>query len=229
MTASVVTRRFAAALLLLLAVGLAACSSDDGGTESAGGDTTTDATEGTDDTSGEDDGPTAEQCAALGSLPDAQADVEELVALFPEELQEDVRQFREEAVAYLDSIDPATGEPTAPEPQGSEALLAFSEGCSEAGGDDTGPATATFTYGDIQVTGESAVISVSGACSDGSFPTDVELVYGPFSATAAGEDLGGGEYSFTIDVAAGATAEQLQVELGLEPDFIDSSITGTCG
>lgn len=134
---------------------------------------------------------------------------------------------------YLDSFDPETGEPTAPEPQASEALGEFADACSEAGGsgggDDDGPAVAEFAFGDIQIDGEAAVISVSGECSDGTYPTDVELSYGPFGDVAPAADLGGGEYEFTIDVVAGATPEQLQVELGLEPDMIETSITGTCG
>lgn len=84
MTASVVTRRLAAALLLVLVAGLGACSSDDGGTESAAEETATDATGDATDGGDESEGPTAEQCTALGSLPGDQADVEELVALFPE-------------------------------------------------------------------------------------------------------------------------------------------------
>ncbi len=227
------TRRFAATLILLLAVGLSACSSDDGGTESAGEGTT--ATEASDDSGGDDGGfePTVEQCEAVGSVPEDAAALEETVALFPEDLQEDVRQFGDDLAAYVTSFDDQTGEPSAPEPEPSEALTPVFETCSELlATDDTTPAgggEATFTYGSIQIAGESAVISVSGECTDGTFPTGVELVFGPFSDIATAADLGGGEYEFTIDVAAGATEAQLQDELGLDPESIETSITGTCG
>lgn len=236
-----VTRRFAFVLLVLLAVGLAACSSDDGGTESAGDGTTAEASDDGED--GDDAGgfePTVEQCEAVGSVPEDAAALDETVALFPEDLQEDVRQFGDDLAAYVTSFDDQTGEPSAPEPEPSEALTPVFETCTELlAGDDGGttdPNTAEFAFGDIRINGETAIISVSGACSDGTYPTEVELVYGPFSAVAPGVDLAtvgrasvGGEYEFTIDVAAGATEAALQDELGLDPESIESSITGTCG
>ena len=231
MSASV-TRRFAATLLLLFAVGLTACSSDDGGTESAGDGTTVEAS---DDSGGDDGGfePTVEQCEAVGSVPEDAAALDKTVASFPEELQDDVRQFGEDLAAYVTSFDDQTGEPSEPQPEPSEALAPVFETCSDLlATDDTTPAgggEAAFTFGAIQVAGGSAVVSVSGECTDGTFPTEVELVYGPFSTVATASDLGGGEYEFTIDVADGATEAQLQDELGLDPESIESSITGTCG
>lgn len=237
MSASV-TRRFAATLLLLLAVGLAACSSDDGGTESAGDGTTVEASDDGGDTGGFE--PTVEQCEAVSSVPEDAAALDDTVASFPEDLQDDVRQFSEDLVTFVTSFDDATGEPSAPEPEPSEALTPVFEACTELlAGDDSGatdPNTAVFTYNEMVITGETATILVSGACSDGTYPTEVELVYGPFSAVAPGVDLAtvgrasvGGEYEFTIDVAAGATEAQLQDELGLDPESIEGSITGTCG
>lgn len=226
------TTRLTLGLVALLFVGLSACSSSDGsggGDESAGGTTT----EASDDAGGDTaDAATEEQCQAIGNVPEDAAALDETVARFPEDLQDDVRQFSEDLVAYVTSFDDETGEPTGSAPEPTEALTAFTAGCAEllGGGDggDTGPAQPTFTYGGIQVTGETAVVSVTGQCSDGSFPTEVELVYGPFSDVAPAQDLGGGEYEFTIDVTAGATEDQLQSELGLEPDLIDASIESTC-
>lgn len=227
------TKRLALGLVALLLVGLSACSSSGGSGGSGGGDESAgDTTTETSDGGGTEDAATEEQCQAIGNVPEDAAALDETVALFPEDLQDDVRQFSEDLVAYVTSVDDETGEPTGTAPEATEALTAFTAGCAEllGGGDggDAGPAQPTFTYGGIQVTGETAVISVTGQCSDGSFPTEVELVYGPFSDVAPGQDLGGGEYEFTIDVAVGATEDQLQSELGLEPDLIDASIESTC-
>ena len=238
MTASV-ARRLAMTLLALLLAALAACSSGDGGGSEAAdreSESTGSTAEGGE---GSADELNAEQCTAFQSLGDAAA-LDEAVAIFPEELQDDVQQFGEERIvaetfpriAFLDSVESGTGEPTAPQPEPTEALANAAASCRDDDGSDggvPGPATATFTYRDLQIAGDTAVIQVSGACSDGSFPTDVELSYGPFGDVAPGVDAGGGEYEFTVDVVAGAIEENLVVELGLEPESIEYSITSTCG
>lgn len=230
MTASV-ARRLAMTLLALLLAALAACSSGDGGGSEAAdreNESTGSTAEGGE---GSADELNAEQCTAFQSLGDAAA-LDEAVAIFPEELQDDVQQFGEDLSAFLDSVESGTGEPTAPQPEPTEALANAAASCRDDDGSDggvPGPATATFTYRDLQIAGDTAVIQVSGACSDGSFPTDVELSYGPFGDVAPGVDAGGGEYEFTVDVVAGAIEENLVVELGLEPESIEYSITSTCG
>ncbi len=230
MTASV-ARRLAMTLLALLLAALAACSSGDGGGSEAAdreSESTGSTAEGGE---GSADELNAEQCTAFQSLGDAAA-LDEAVAIFPEELQDDVQQFGEDLSAFLDSVESGTGEPTAPQPEPTEALANAAASCRDDDGSDggvPGPATATFTYRDLQIAGDTAVIQVSGACSDGSFPTDVELSYGPFGDVAPGVDAGGGEYEFTVDVVAGAIEENLVVELGLEPESIEYSITSTCG
>ena len=230
MTASL-ARRLAVTLLALLVPALAACSSGEGGgSESAEreSESTASTAAGGDDEEAE---LTAEQCTAFESLGDAAA-LEEAVAVFPEELQDDVQQFGDDLSAFLDAVDTGTGEPTAAQPEPTDALANAVASCRDddgSDGGDPGPSTATFTYGDLQIAGATAVIEVSGECSDGSFPTDVELSYGPFGDVATGVDVGGGEYEFTIDVVAGAIEENLVVELGLEPESIEYSVTGTCG
>ena len=124
------------AAIALLLVGLAGCSSD-GDSEDAGGETTetTSTTEATDDGTFE---PTDEQCAALDTVPEDQADLDARVALFPEDLQDDVQEYTESIIAYITSADPETGEPTAPEPAPSEELDAVLTTCASLAGDADG-------------------------------------------------------------------------------------------
>lgn len=228
------TKRLTLGLVALLFVGLSACSSGGDNSRDTSAREPTEATDTTDDTgsAGDAGAATEEQCQSLGAVPEDAAALDETVALFPDDLQDDVRRFSEDLVAYVTSVDDETGEPTGNVPEASQVLTTFTAGCAELlgsdNGGDHGPAQPTFTFGGVQITGETAVVSVSGECSDGSFPTEVELVYGPFSDVASAQDLGDGDYEFTIDVAAGATEDQLQSELGLEPDLIEASIESTC-
>lgn len=228
------TKRLTLGLVALLFVGLGACSSGEGGGEASTGDTSTEASaapdDGGDGTDNPEDVATEEQCQSIGTVPEDAAAQDETVALFPEALQDDVRQFSEDLVTYVTSVDEETGEPTGSVPEASEALTTFTAGCAEllgAGDGDTGDAGGgdpTFSVTGFGLNGTTATYAIAGTCPDGSFPTDVQLTYGPLGEVAIAEDTGDGSYEFDIEVVAGAPEEQLSQELGI-PDGIE----GTCG
>lgn len=229
MSASV-TKRLVAVLLALTLAGMAGCSSS-GGDGDGESSSTTSAEASTTSAPGESAGESTdeaslEQCQALSAVPEDQTALDDAVALFPEDLQADTEQFFTDLVAYVTSFDDETGEPSAPSPEPSEALTAYAEGCSELLGDSsgTGGGTPTFTYESMQISGETAVITYTGECPDGSFPTGTGVAVGFSTEPTLAADLGNGEYELTIDVATGATEDQLVAELGL-PDTIE----GTCG
>lgn len=216
------TKRLGLALVALMFIGLSACSSSE---ESSNSDTsTTSAAESTETT--ETGAATLEQCEALSNVPEDQAALDATVGLFPDELQSDVRQFSDDVVAYVTSVDEETGEPTAPTPEASEALTAFTAGCAElVGGGDAGGDGPTFSVTGSGINGTTATFIVTGSCPDGSFPTDVQLTYGPLGEVAVAEEplTPDGSYEFDIEVTAGASEADVLDELGVPDD-----IEGTC-
>lgn len=214
---------FTLAVLLTLAT---ACSSsgDDGGSsanaagseESAGGEDAA-------GTSAAD--LTTEQCEALQALgPD---DIDSVADELSDQLVDELRRYAEELEAWQ-----AEGtDPTTPQPTPGDELQAAYDHCVELL--DLAPEVpdageAFFGYHSMQITGDTAVVTVAGSCRDGSIPTDVEMSL-PLGGTVPGTDVGAGNFEFTVDVTDTADEEGLIAELGLDADTIDLTVSGTCG
>lgn len=213
------------AALMVVGAGLSACSSD--GDESSGAgtaDTTTITAAAGDADSFE---PTGDQCAALETVPEDQADLDARVALFPDDLQDDVQDYNESIVAYLTSADPQSGEPTAPEPEPSETLAAVLATCASNAGTATSEAGAgEVTYQSMDLADGIATITVTAACDDGTFPEDVFLSFDGEQLGAF--DRGDGEFAVSVEVDADATEEALIDELGLGPDDLSTTFSTSC-
>ena len=217
------TRCLALAVLLTLATACSSSSSDDGSSpanaagseESAGGEDAA-------GTSAAD--LTTEQCEALQAVePD---DIDSVADQLPEQLVDELRRYAEELEAWQ-----AEGtDPTTPQPTPGDELQAAYDHCVELLdlGEVPDAGEAFFGYHSMQITGDTAVVTVAGSCRDGSIPTDVEMSL-PLGGTVPGTDVGAGNFEFTVDVTDTADEEGLIAELGLDADTIDLTVSGTCG
>lgn len=217
------TRCLALALAVLLTLATACSSSGDDG------DSPANAAGSEESAGGEDAGTSAadlttEQCEALQAVePD---DIDSVADQLPEQLVDELRRYAEEVEASL-----AEGtDTTTPQPTPGDELQAAYDHCVELLdlGEVPDAGEAFFGYHSMQIAGGTAVVTVAGSCRDDSTPTDVEMRL-PLGGTVPGTDVGAGNFEFTVDVTDTADEATLVVELGLEPDEIDETISGTCG